>query len=452
LAIDPGKHYLMEWFDHIPALVKIFGALGVVLLGLKCKIPLSIALIVGSGFLGIFFRMPLPSFFKASVNGIVSTDTFSLALIVMGILLLSHAMAMAGRLERIVTSFKKLVGESRITLVTFPALIGLLPMPGGAVFSAPMVGAMSQNSTLLPHHKTIINYWFRHIWEYWFPLYPGVILALSLTNIPAWKFILLNCPMTLVALGAGYLITLHHVSLGDKKHRDYTRQNVVGFLKELIPIFLVVFSLLLLGIGINIVEGAFGFKSNLLERAPIFIGLILSLSWVVLGDKLSWRNVRSIVLKRPIWEMGLLVVAIMLFRSILEQSGGVKILRDELLTYKIPVVALIMALPFITGIVTGIAVGFVGTSFPLVIALIATMNISTLPEQAGAHIGALIFIAYVFGFLGMMLSPVHLCLLLTKDYFKASLLRVYYQYLVPLAALTSIPALLLFALYRSLQF
>jgi hypothetical protein len=443
----------MEWFDHIPALVKILGALGVVLLGLKCKIPLSFALILGSGFLGVFFRMSWRGFLKASVTGIVSSDTFSLALIVMGILLLSHAMALAGRLERIVTSFKKLVGESRITLVTFPALIGLLPMPGGAVFSAPMVGAMSQNSTLLPHHKTIINYWFRHIWEYWFPLYPGVILALSLTNIPAWKFILLNCPMTFVALGAGYLITLHHVSLGDKKHRDYTQQNILGFLKELIPIFLVVFSLLLLGIGINLVEGTFGFKSNLsaaqaglLERAPIFVGLILSLSWVVLGDKLSWQNVRSIILKRAIWEMGLLVVAIMLFRSILEQSGGVKTLRDELLTYRIPVVALIMALPFITGIVTGIAVGFVGTSFPLVIALIATMNIST------AHIGALIFIAYVFGFLGMMLSPVHLCLLLTKDYFKASLLRVYYQYLVPVTILTSVPALLLFALYRYLQF
>jgi integral membrane protein (TIGR00529 family) len=442
----------MEWLNHIPALVKILAALGIVILGLKVKIPLSVSLILGSIVVGVVFRMPADGFARASVQGIVSLETFSLALIVMGIIALSNAMALGGRLERIVASFKKLVGDSRITLVTFPALIGLLPMPGGAIFSAPMVGAMSEKSPLLPHHKTIINYWFRHIWEYWFPLYPGVILALSLTNMPAWKFIALGLPMTLVSLSVGYLVILRGVSLGDKRHRDYAKHNIVQFLNELVPIFLVVFSLLFLGIGINLLEKWINFKSELLERTPIFIGLILSLSWVVTADKLTWQNVKSIVLKRGIWELGLLVVAIMLFRSVLEKSGGVTALRDELLNYKIPLTALIMALPFITGIVTGIAVGFVGTSFPLVIALIATMNPARQGGVPTEHIGALIFIAYVFGYLGMMLSPVHLCLLLTKDYFKANLLRVYYQYLIPLAVLTSLPALLLFFLYKFLKF
>jgi integral membrane protein (TIGR00529 family) len=319
-------------------------------------------------------------------------------------------------------------------------------MPGGAVFSAPMVGAVSQNSTLLPHHKTAVNYWFRHVWEFWFPLYPGVILALSLTNVPAWKFILLNFPMTLVAIGAGYLFMLRHVSLGDKKHRDYTRQNILRFLNQLVPIFLVVFTLLFLGICINIIERQFHFTSKLLERTPILIGLTLSFSWVVFADKLSWKNVKSIFLKRSIWELGILVVTIMVFRSILERSGGVNVLRDELLDYNIPITALIMALPFITGIVTGIAVGFVGTSFPLVITLIATMNI---PAE---NLGSLIFLAYVFGFMGMMLSPVHLCLLLTKDYFKANLAKVYYQYLVPVSAFSSIFALFLFLVYRFFKF
>ena len=291
----------MEWLSQIPALIKILGVLALVVIGLKCKIPLSFSLILGSVFLGIFFQMSPKNFLKATISGIFSLDTFSLAVIVMGILSLSNGMSLGGRLERIVRSFKRLVGESRITLVTFPALIGLLPMPGGAVFSAPMVGAVSENSTLLPHHKTSINYWFRHIWEYWFPLYPGVILALSLTNVPAWKFMLLNLPMTLVALGAGYLIMLRNVSLGDKKHRDYTKQNFSRFLNELVPIFLVVFTLLCLGICINIIERKFHFKSKLLERSPILIGLILSFSWVVFADKLNWKNVKSIFLKRAIW-------------------------------------------------------------------------------------------------------------------------------------------------------
>jgi len=445
----------MEWLNHIPALIKIFLVLGIVVVGLKFKLHLSFSLLIGSVFLGAFFRMNPVSFIKAIFSGTFTVETFSLVIVVTGILILSNGMSVSGRLERIVESLKRVVGESRIALITFPALIGFLPMPGGAVFSAPMVGAMSQNSSLDPHRKTVINYWFRHIWEYWFPLYPGVILALSLTNIPAYKFILLGLPMSVFALFFGYLITLRNVSLGEKKHRDYSKKNIISFLSELIPIFLMVFSLLILGILINVLEEKFSFKSNprlkmsgtrLIERAPIFIGLILSFSWVVIADKLQWKNVKSVLMKKSIWQLGLLVIAIMIFRSVLERSEGVNILKDELLTYNIPINGLIMVLPFIAGIVTGIAVGFVGTSFPIVITLIATLNIA--PENTGA----LIFIAYVFGYTGMMLSPVHLCLLLTKDYFEANLFKVYIRYLIPIGVLTLIPALILFTIYQFFRF
>ena len=130
----------------------------------------------------------------------------------------------------------------------------------------------------------------------------------------------------------------------------------------------------------------------------------------------------------------------MIFKSILEVSGGVDIIKEELLAYKIPILVTVMVLPFITGMITGIAVGFVGTSFPLVITLIATMTTG--------QSGALIFIAYAFGFSGMMLSPVHLCFLLTKDYFKADMLEVYRRYLIPLSTLTCITALIIYSIYN----
>ncbi len=436
----------MEWLSNIPALIKIFLVLGIAIIGLKFRLHLSISLFIGCICLGFLFQMSPENFLNATISGILSLETLSLVIIVAGILVLSNGMSLSGRLEKIVDSFKKLVGESRITLVTFPALIGLLPMPGGAVFSAPMVGAVSQNSTLLPHHKTIINYWFRHIWEYWFPLYPGVILALSLTNVPAWKFITLNCPMTLIAIGIGYIILLRNVSLGDKKHRNYSVNNIKDFIYQLIPIFLMLFSMLFIGILINIIEKKMNFKSKFMDRLPIFIGLVLSISWVLIIDKLSWKNIKTIFLNKTIWQLGFLVIVIMVFRSILEKSGGVITLKDELLTYNIPINVLIMILPLITGIVTGIAVGFVGTSFPVVITLISTMNIAV------EHTGSLIFISYVFGYIGMMLSPVHLCLLLTKDYFKANLAKVYTKYLIPISTLSIISALILYFVYKYFQF
>jgi len=40
-------------------------------------------------------------------------------------------------------------------------------------------------------------------------------------------------------------------------------------------------------------------------------------------------------------------------------------------------------------------------------------------------------VAYTFGFMGMMLSPVHLCFLVSKDYYKAGLLKSYRYLALP---------------------
>jgi hypothetical protein len=43
---------------------------------------------------------------------------------------------------------------------------------------------------------------------------------------------------------------------------------------------------------------------------------------------------------------------------------------------------------------------------------------------------AALVLAFSMGYAGMMLSPVHLCFLLTVDYFSTSLIKVY-KYLLP---------------------
>ena len=65
------------------------------------------------------------------------------------------------------------------------------------------------------------------------------------------------------------------------------------------------------------------------------------------------------------------------------------------------------ALPFIVGLLTGLTVGFVGATFPIITAMM------------GGHPdpGAVTF-AFASGFAGVMLSPTHLCLLLTVQYFQ----------------------------------
>jgi hypothetical protein len=59
-------------------------------------------------------------------------------------------------------------------------------------------------------------------------------------------------------------------------------------------------------------------------------------------------------------------------------------------------------------------------------------------------------LAYTFGYMGMMLSPVHLCLLVTKDYFKASLLRSYRYIIRPILAVM-LASVVLFLCIRALS-
>ncbi len=435
----------MAFILGLPSIIKIFLILGIIVGALKIKIPLWVSLLMGGVFLSFLFSMSAFGYFKAAYTGTVSFETINLIVVIVGILILSNTLSISGRLDRIVISFKKIVGESRISLVTFPALIGLLPMPGGAVFSAPMVGAITDKSDLSPTQKTVINYWFRHIWEYWYPLYPGAILAILLSKIPTYKFMIMNFPMTFAALGAGYLIILHKISLSDKKYRNYSRQNIKDFLIQLLPILIVISSLLILGIAFSQAEKLFKFKSPLLEKIPILIGLVLSFSWIVYSDKLEWKKIKPVFFKKSIYEMAFLVLGLMIFKKVLGDSGAIESIKDELLEYKIPMISLIMALPFIAGFVTGIAVGFVGVSYPIVISLIATLQI---PVENCGH---LFFIAYVSGFTGMMLSPVHLCLLLTKDYFKSGMLSIYMKYLIPISLLALLPSFLLFYIYKIFQ-
>ncbi|HOY64782.1 MAG TPA: DUF401 family protein [bacterium] len=84
---------------------------------------------------------------------------------------------------------------------------------------------------------------------------------------------------------------------------------------------------------------------------------------------------------------------------------------------------------------------FVGASFPIVISLLPAGVMDSTERLA------YFTLAYVMGYAGMMLSPVHLCLIVTKDFFKADFLKIYKQIAVPCAA-TLLFGLALSALYK----
>mgnify|MGYP005854743619 CR=1 FL=1 len=405
------------------------------------RLHLSLSLFAGSVVLAFWMGLGAYALTGIILTSAMNLQTIGILLIVWLIMVMSKIMKEAGQMDRLVASFSRLSGDPRTVGSVMTALIGLLPMPGGALFSAPMVDASLARLPVNKEQKTIINYWFRHIWEYWWPIFPGVILALALLKVETWIYISSMAPVTIISIGAGVLFILRPIRhTGQEETRQISWQAFRGFLKEIFPILIIIIFVLLQAVLKGVLAMA-GLSFVLPGALAILPGLVAALIWVAASNHLPGYRIRAAVLDRGSVSLLLLIMAIMVFQGVLKESQAALQIRSELLAYEIPVALVIMLLPFIAGFITGIGVGFVGTSFPLIIPMF--------PENSLAGYLSSAALAFTFGFMGMMLSPVHLCFLVTKDYYGASLIKSYRYLLLP--ALTVMATVAgIFFLIRSL--
>jgi integral membrane protein (TIGR00529 family) len=397
---------------------------------------LSLALFVGSLALAFWMGLGAYPLSKVILASATSLQTVGILMIVWLIMVMSKIMKEAGQMERLVSSFSRLSGDPRTVGSVMTALIGLLPMPGGALFSAPMVDASLAALPVNKEQKTIINYWFRHLWEYWWPIYPGVILALALLKVETWIYISTMAPVTVISVLAGTLFILRPIRLAQQEAKNHVSWKAFGrFLKEILPILIIIFFIVFQAALTEIFE-MFGVRFAMPGALSILPGLVAALVWVAVSNHLPAYRIRASLMDQGSISILLLIVAIMIFQGVLKESQAALQIRSELLAYGIPVSLVIMILPFIAGFITGIAVGFVGTSFPLIIPMFPESNLLGYLSSAA--------LAFTFGFMGMMLSPVHLCFLVTKDYYGASLIKSYRYLLLPALSVMGIVAAVYF--------
>jgi uncharacterized protein len=403
--------------------LKVFIIFGLILFLHRLRLHLSLSLFVGS--LTLAFWMGLGAYQLSGIilSSATNLQTIGILLIVWLIMVMSKIMKEAGQMERLVASFSRLSGDPRTVGSVMTALIGLLPMPGGALFSAPMVDTSLASLPVNKEQKTIINYWFRHLWEYWWPIYPGVILALALLKVETWIYISTMAPVTVISIFAGILFILRPIRLAHQEATNHVSWKSLGrFLKEILPILIIIFFILFQA-ALTEVLGMLGVRFAIPGALSILPGLVAALIWVAASNHLPAYRIRASLMDQGSISILLLIVAIMIFQGVLKESQAALQIRSELFAYRIPVSLVIMILPFIGGLITGIAVGFVGTSFPLIIPMFPDTDLAGYLSSAA--------LAFTFGFMGMMLSPVHLCFLVTKDYYGASLIKSYRYLLLP---------------------
>jgi len=413
----------MHSLDTIPAVIKILAVFVLVLLAIRQKLSLGNAFVIGAVCLGLVFRMSLPSIATSMLQSMTHLKTLSLAAIVSLILVLSHSLEAGGQMTRLLDRFQGLVRHTGLNLVVFPALIGLLPMPGGAIFSAPMVKNLGQRQQLSGAKLSYVNYWFRHIWEYWWPLYPGVLLTTAMAGIDLWQFVVFLFPITIAAIACGFWpLRSVPAKLPEDGASDRSgNSNLKAFFHELQPILVVIF--LGLGLGAVLTPPLAPYQLNISKEIGLILSLLIAIGWVWRRNGLTGEQRRKILLRRELLLMIYMVLSIMVFQEILQDSRAAEAVSSELIRWKIPLFTIAIILPMLVGMVCGITIAFVGTTFPILISLIVSTG-------QGDSMLAYMMLGIVSGFVGVLFSPLHMCLMLSNQYFKTTLAKVY-RYLLP---------------------
>jgi integral membrane protein (TIGR00529 family) len=415
----------MTLLEHIPAIIKMIMIFLLVLICIRKKLSLGNAFLLGTLFLSFLFGLKPRATLTSIFASITDPKTLSIAAVVSLILVLSSSMELAGQMQRMLKNFQGLVSSPRLNLVIFPALIGLLPMPGGAVFSAPMVKELGMRSKLSEAQLSFVNYWFRHIWEYWWPLYPGILLTTVITEISLVAIIGVMCPFTAVALWLGYRALKGPGSL-TASHNKNPRPRLWPFIKELVPILVVIFP----GLGMGVLFSKLFPAFSISKEIGLILALCMAIAWVWYQNKTPKKKIFATLTNPQLLNMMYMIVGILIFKGILTDSQAAAAISQELANMHIPLVLIVMLLPLLVGVSGGIVIAYVGSTLPILVPMIQSMG-------EAPFLPAYVMLILVSGFMGVMLSPMHLCFLLTNQYFGVSLGSVYRYLWLPCVSLVA---------------
>jgi hypothetical protein len=371
--------------------------IGVMLFLLRKSMKIGHVMLISSFALAILYGMDASGMVlalrKAATGRITITLLLSLSLIRVFEMVLREQNILSGMMDIIKNSFR----FRKAMMISMPLLIGMLPSLGGAYFSAPMVREATEGTNMSNEEKAFINYWFRHPWEYILPLYPGIVFASAVSGIALNRLITANISCAVMMVFTGFLFSMRGSGRTVRAEQGKDQVSLPGNNMAWLS-FLPIAAVLALVIAAHL---------------ELHYALLAVLTPLFMYYRYRVAGIRQALRYGFSPEVIVMIAGIMLFKETMEASGAVKNLSNLFIQHGVPVVPVFCVLPFTAGMLTGHTVGFVGSTFPLLVTV------------TGKASPPLITLAFAAGFIGVLLSPVHLCLILTREYFAAELLGIY---------------------------
>lgn len=401
-------------------LIGVIVAFLIVIFLIRKKVNFGLSLILGSIILGFFSLQEIElidiikaiieaSIYSFKTNQIV-TATVELALLLFLIYLLAKTMQETGAIQKLIKSFRTLFSKGG-TLGAIPAVYGLMPVPGGALFSAPVIDKEGDKYELDNNKKNFLNIWFRHIWFLIYPISSAMILLCSsqMFDINIYYLVVAQLPVFFLMIFIGIISIKKFTGKKIKKNKNTEKKDYSGLIYLLPPIIPLPISFILMPFGLT-------------QIRSFLIGIIFSIILVFLLTKTNNKKYLTIIKKGLSWKLPLAIFGIMIFREMFIVSKIDVFLGNVVQDMPVPAIIFFVVIPLFFGIVMGYNLGAIGVSFPIIYAFIPLFN--------DVNMVALASIMYVSSLVGYLISPLHLCNVVSSEYLKVDVTGMY-KMLVP---------------------
>jgi integral membrane protein (TIGR00529 family) len=397
-------------------LIGVILAFIVILILIRKKVNFGLSLFVGSLIVGVFSlevitpidipKAMIEASFYSFEKQQITTETLELALLMTLIFVLAKSMQETGAITKLIDSLRTFFSKGG-TLGVIPAVYGLMPVPGGALFSAPLIDKEGDKYKLQKDQKNFLNIWFRHVW---FPIYPIssamiLICSIKFSGVPIQMLILADLPAFIGVLLIGFIFLKRFT--GKTPHttvtvlKDY--RGLVYILPPIVP--LLFYPLKFIGLS---------------ETRCFLIGVSFSLLLLYALINIDVTTYVTIIKKSLTWNLALAIFGIMILREMMKISQMHLLITETMHNLAFPALLIVILIPLLLGTLTGYNLGAIALSFPLVDPFFAF---------TGVHIIGLTSLIFMSSLIGYLISPIHLCNVLSSEYLKTDTTRMYKMFI-----------------------
>ena len=352
----------------------------------------------------------------------------SIVLATFGVMLLSQLYKETGLINRLSQSLSKLIKNPKIIMCTLPAVIGLLPVAGGALMSAPLVDSEAEKLGMSAEKKAYVNLWFRHTVFPVYPLSQVLIITAALTSTTVPEIISRQIPVVIVMIIVGYFLGFWKTRKFQTEKKEEPKNNMGSNIGQLLIVFLPILATIVVAVSLGVAG------SDLSKQGfDVLIATLVGIVVLILVSRMHLKTFAKPFKSWGIYSVTMAAYGAFFLRNVMNTAGVSQMFQAYATNGNVNTLLLLTLVPAVLGFLMGSPSGGVAISASVMAGLV-----SFSPATSS--------LLYMSAYLGYTVAPTHLCFTFTADYFKCPISKVY-KYVIPSFLITFAATLLVYFLF-----